>query len=192
MVLYWTRNDPTQILAGLSGIESVRPRARSMLYDALRKGVEMMPAAGHSRRAMVIISDGDEAGSETSFRDLRRIAGPAGAAFYSINVNQAFDSPEDRSRLIQRKFNYEVEGNIEDLARDTGGLCYYPRSVSEVLESFEILSFSLRHQYRLRLKGHSAQAVKNKVRIELSIENPYLKKMSLNLSNRVDVVELKR
>ncbi len=81
----WT-NDPERVSRALGGI---RPRGGTALYDAVADAVVMAEQGRHRKKAVVVISDGNDTNSEIRVRDLQRLIRETEVMVYAVGI----DSP---------------------------------------------------------------------------------------------------
>lgn len=131
-------NDDNDKLAAL--IRDLRPGGGTSLYDAVfyacrdKLGVEQ--PRYKFRRAMIILSDGDDNQSRTTRDQALEMAQKADVVVYTISTNI--------SRI-------ETDGDkvLKYLAAETGGQAFFPFKVEDLSQSFENIANELRHQYNL-------------------------------------------
>jgi VWFA-related protein len=88
------------------------------------------------RRAMVVLSDGEDNNSHYSRDQALEMAQKADAVIYTISTN------------ITR---VETDGDkvLKYFAQETGGLAFFPFKVQDLEQSFENIANELRHQYNI-------------------------------------------
>jgi Ca-activated chloride channel family protein len=130
--------DSTDKLA--EAIRSLRPGGGTALYDALyyacRDKLQLDKPKYRFRRAVIIVSDGDDNQSRVSRDQALEMAQKADAVIYCISTNI--------SRI-------ESDGDkvLKYLARETGGQTFFPFKPEDLAQSFENIANELRHQYNL-------------------------------------------
>ncbi|HET9320964.1 MAG TPA: VWA domain-containing protein [Bryobacteraceae bacterium] len=121
-------------------IRSLRPGGGTALYDALyyacRDKLQLDKPKYRFRRAVVIVSDGDDNQSRVSRDQALEMAQKADAVIYCISTNI--------SRI-------ESDGDkvLKYLARETGGQSFFPFKAEDLAQSFENIANELRHQYAI-------------------------------------------
>ena len=65
----------------------IRPRGGTALYDAVADAVPMAEEGQHRKKAVVIISDGNDTNSETDIRDVRRLIQESEVLVYAIGID---------------------------------------------------------------------------------------------------------
>jgi Ca-activated chloride channel family protein len=119
----------------------VQPKASTALYDAVYLGVERATRGSHQKRALLIISDGQDNSSRYNFNEVRRLMREADVITYAVGIID----PVDYSRtegLQGRAF-------LEELTSVTGGKAFFPNTDVEMDEIFERIALELRHQYSI-------------------------------------------
>jgi VWFA-related protein len=129
--------DP-EVLA--TSIRGLRPGGGTALYDAIyyasRDKLGQDQPRHKFRRAMVILSDGDDNQSRVTRDQALEMAQKADVVIYTISTN------------ITR---IETGGDkvLKYLASETGGLAFFPFKVEDLGQSFENIANELRHQYNI-------------------------------------------
>lgn len=129
---------PTSRLEVLAGaLTRLLPRGGTRLYDALAEGL-FQTAAVPTQRALLLFTDGVDAGSELSFSQVFDYALRVGTPIYVLGLGVPSNPPDVRNRL-------------EQLARATGGRCFFFERVGEAdriyrqieqdLESFWLVAY---------------------------------------------------
>jgi Ca-activated chloride channel homolog len=130
--------DMTDDIAKLTAsIRALRPGGGTALYDAIyfacKEKLQDQPPEKF-RRAMVILSDGDDNQSRYTREQALEMAQKADVVIYSISTN-----------------NLEQEGGGDKIlryfAQETGGQVFFPFKASDLAQSFENIANELRHQY---------------------------------------------
>jgi Ca-activated chloride channel family protein len=132
----WTNN-----LDGLeTGINRLRPGGGTALYDAVytacrdkllsQRGLEPV------RKAMILITDGDDNQSRVHQDEAIKMCQRADTIIYAISTNWTPSRGKGDKVLF-------------DMATATGGVVFYPPSVEEMSSSFKDIAAELRSQYLL-------------------------------------------
>jgi Ca-activated chloride channel homolog len=123
-----------------NAIRNLRPGGGTALYDAIyfackEKLMQDQPMYKF-RRAMVILSDGDDNESRTSRDQALEMAQRADTVIYTISTN--ISHIETDGDKVMRYF-----------AEQTGGVSFFPFQAKDLNQSFENIANELRHQYNL-------------------------------------------
>ena len=138
-------SDTTADVADLIGsLKDIRADGYTALYDAMEFSLVHL-ARDQGRRALVVLTDGDDYGSQAGYRRTFRTAGNTGVPIYVINMIQGED-PWSRG---PRK------PDMEAIAKASGGRVYYVGSMDAVLWAYGHIGNELRSQYML---GYSTGA----------------------------------
>ncbi|HXB70280.1 MAG TPA: VWA domain-containing protein [Candidatus Acidoferrales bacterium] len=121
-------------------IRDLRPGGGTAMYDALfyacRDKLSQDQPKHKFRRAVVIVSDGDDNQSHYTRDQALEMAQKADVVVYAISTNI--------SRI-------ETDGDkvLKYFAQETGGRAFFPFKVEDLEQSFENIANELRHQYNL-------------------------------------------
>jgi VWFA-related protein len=123
-----------------NAVRSLRPGGGTALYDAIyfacRDKLMLDQPLYKFRRAMVILSDGDDNESRISRDQALEMAQRADTVIYTISTN--ISHIETEGDKIMRYF-----------AEQTGGVAFFPFEAKDLNQSFENIANELRHQYNL-------------------------------------------
>ena len=119
------------------GIDNLIPGAGTSLYDAIFLCSEAL-LDRQGRKVLVLITDGGDTTSKTTYNGALRRAQEAEAIVYSIIVVPV---AADAGR------NTGGEHALIQISRDTGGKYYYADSVADLDSAFRQISDELRTQY---------------------------------------------
>ncbi|HJR09255.1 MAG TPA: VWA domain-containing protein [Pyrinomonadaceae bacterium] len=128
----------------LTKLTFVQTKGQTALYDACYLGVEKVTRGAHPKRALLIISDGQDNSSRYTFSELRRILKETDVLIYAIGIT---DNGNPNGSL-------DVVGQtiLDELAGVSGGRAFFPDTAAEMNEIFERIAIELRHQYSIGYK----------------------------------------
>jgi len=151
-----------QALAGSTAIwDAIWATSNELLSDA----------AEHTRRAIILLTDGDDTISQVHMQDAINRALKADALIYAIGIGDRY------------QFGIN-EGALKKITEGTGGRAYFPRNERELRDSFAQIQNDLREQYLV------AYSSSNKTRdglyrhVAIEIVNPETRKENLRLNYR--------
>lgn len=126
-------------------IEKVKAQGETRLYDGIyRVCEEKMFANPGRRRAMVVISDGEDTASEHSLKEAIDIAQRTETVVFIISTKSGgFFGVE--AGTVDRSEDKE----LKRLAEETGGRAFFTGNVLELEKSFSIIARELRSQYMI-------------------------------------------
>jgi Ca-activated chloride channel homolog len=123
-----------------NSIKSLRPGGGTAMYDAIffacRDKLLQDQPRHKFRRAMIILSDGDDNQSRYTRDQALEMAHKADVVIYSISTNHL--GIEGDGDKIMRYF-----------AEQTGGEVFFPFKAQDLTQSFENIANELRHQYNV-------------------------------------------
>jgi Ca-activated chloride channel family protein len=130
--------------AVLDKLTFVQTRNNTALYDACYLGVEKVQRGTHPKRALLLISDGQDNNSRYTFNELRRLLKESDVVLYGIGILGGSDAGS--------QMGMEGQGILDELASVSGGKAFFPRSNAEMDDIFEQIALELRHQYSIGYK----------------------------------------
>jgi Ca-activated chloride channel family protein len=125
--------------AVLRKLTLVEPRKNTALYDAVYLGTERVTRGAHQKKAILIISDGQDNSSRYNFKEVRRLMKESDVTIYSVGIMGGGDS----SSML----GMQGQAYLDELSGVTGGKSFYPQTDVEMDEIFERIALELRHQY---------------------------------------------
>jgi VWFA-related protein len=138
------RQDWTNDMDALThGIDALRPGGGTALYDAVYSACrdKLLTARGQEpvRKAIVLVSDGDDNQSHAYLEDAIKECHRADTIIYAISTNVS--PSRDRGDDV-----------LEKMAIATGGKAFFPKNIEDMPVSFQAIQDELRSQYALVYK----------------------------------------
>jgi Ca-activated chloride channel family protein len=130
--------------AVLDKLTFVQTKNNTALYDACYLGVERVQRGTHQKRALLLISDGQDNNSRYTFNELRRVLKESDVVLYAIGILGGSDAGS--------ALGMEGQSILDELSGVSGGKAFYPRSGAEMDDIFEQIALELRHQYSIGYK----------------------------------------
>ena len=124
--------------AVISKLTFVEPKSNTALYDACYLGVEKVTRGTHKKRAILVISDGQDNNSRYTFKDLRRLVKESDVVMYSVGIVGSNDS-----------LGVQGEAILEELSGVSGGKAFFPTTSADMDDIFERIALELRNQYAI-------------------------------------------
>ena len=144
------------------GVRALRPGGGTAMYDALyfacRDKLGKQQQTGSVRRAIVLLSDGDDNQSHVSREEAIEMAQRADVIVYAISTNVA-GSRNAGDKILQR------------IADATGGRAFFPFQITDVANAFSEIQDELRSQYALSYKPADFRADGRYRAIEVLAQN---------------------
>lgn len=127
--------------AVLQKLTLVKPKDNTALYDAVYLGVERVTRGSHQKRALLIISDGQDNASRYNFGEVRRLLRESDVVSYSVGIMNGNDSSSSSGM--------QGQAFLDEISSVTGGKAFYPQTDVEMDEIFERIALELRNQYSI-------------------------------------------
>ena len=143
------------------------------IWDAVWATAEELisGSAEHTRRAVILLTDGVDTSSRMKMHDAIERAQKADALIYAIGIGDRYT------------FNVN-EGDLRKIAEKTGGRAYFPRHEQDLREAFAQIQRDLREQYLVAYSPRNKARDGSYRRIEIELVNPALKQRDLKLNYR--------
>ncbi len=127
--------------AVLQKLTLVQPKNNTALYDACYLGIERVTRGSRQKKAMLIISDGQDNASRYNFGEVRRLMKESDVTVYAVGILNGSDSGS--------MTGMQGQAFLDELTSVTGGKSFYPQTDVEMDEIFERIALELRHQYSI-------------------------------------------
>lgn len=143
------------------------------IWDAVWATAEELISASaeHTRRAIILLTDGDDTSSRMKIHDAIERAQKADALIYAIGIGDRYT------------FNVD-EGSLRKIAEATGGRAYFPRHERDLNDAFAQIQRDLREQYLVAYSPSNKTRDGSYRRIEIQLLNPTLRQQNLKLNYR--------
>jgi VWFA-related protein len=148
------------------GIKVIRPGGGTALWDAVfyacRDKLMKEKESGPVRRAIILVSDGDDNQSRVLRQEAIEMAQRAGVIVYTISTNLS-NNPDEGDRSLKM------------LAEATGGQAFFPFKLQDVANAFHDINEELRSQYSVFYKPDNFEANGQFRPIQIIAENKKFK-----------------
>jgi Ca-activated chloride channel homolog len=157
-------SDFTSDVAGLEeSIGRTNPKGKTALIDTIYLGLNQMRKAAHSRRALLVLSDGRDNFSRYSKSELMRVALEADVQIYTIVMGDRAGGassgvpyrPGPAAKPIDQARDRQGALLLEELSEKTGGLHFRARSDAQAQEAVSEVARALRDQYMIGYQPHN-------------------------------------
>jgi Ca-activated chloride channel family protein len=126
----------------LNKLTLIDAKGQTALYDASYLGIEKVKQGRHDKRAILLISDGQDNSSRYTYTELRKLLKEAGVQIYCIGIVEMGGGAGS-------SLDMQGQGILEEIAQSTGGKAFFPRSAAELEDATTRIALELRHQYSL-------------------------------------------
>lgn len=145
-------SDPEALERAILETETSGPTAlHNALYIALKDLAKQKDPRQLRRRAVVLLSDGEDTASLVSDDDVVELAKKSEINIYAISLRP--NRPQDR----QRQAFSQAEYLLTALARETGGRVYFPASLGELEAVYDRIAEELRTLYSVGYVSSNAR-----------------------------------
>jgi Ca-activated chloride channel family protein len=109
------------------------------LYDAVYLGLEKVKQGRNPKKALLMITDGQDNRSRYTFRNVREYVRESDVQLYAIGIVDSYNSQLGLGRMGRSL--------IEELSDVTGGRSFFPNSVFELEDITTRIAVELKNQY---------------------------------------------
>lgn len=115
-------------------ISITNPKGRTALYDAIYLGLEKMNGGKNEKKALIVITDGEDNTSRYTFKEVKEFVKESDTQIYVIGE--------------QGDLGYG-RGIITEIVRLTGGRAFFPHNFKQLDYFVDLIHTELRNQYVL-------------------------------------------
>jgi VWFA-related protein len=115
---------------------TVGARGRTALYDAIADGIDYLSAGQYERKVLVVVSDGGDNASETTFEEILGKVRASNVVIHAVGLVDPVESESNPKRLRQ-------------LSEASGGLVFRPDNARQVREAIERVALDIRSAYTI-------------------------------------------
>lgn len=114
-----------------------KAKGRTALYDAVYMGLSKLEKGNNSKRALLLITDGEDNRSRYTFSNVREFVKEKDVQMYAIGITNGWsDSSAEQGRALLR-----------DLAAISGGNSFFPSSITNLENICRTIATELKYQY---------------------------------------------
>ncbi len=138
-----------------SSVAFGQPRGRTAIYDAVYMGLEKCKEGRNEKKALILVTDGEDNSSRYSAAEVREFARETDVQIYAIGQ--------------EGKLGYG-RSEIQNIVAMTGGRAFFPNNFSELDYYIDLVHAELRNQYVLGYiptnKAHDGKWRRIRVKLE--------------------------
>jgi len=137
-----------------SDVAFQKPGGRTAMYDAIYMGLDQIRGAKNEKKALILITDGEDNSSRYSLSEVREFAKESDVQIYGIG---------EEGRLNYGRYE------IQNIVGITGGRTFFPNSFNELDYYIDLIHAELRNQYVLgyRPTNRTHDGKWRKIRVKL-------------------------
>jgi Ca-activated chloride channel homolog len=152
-------------------LRSAEPEGLTAFYDAVYFGLEKVKQGKHRKRALIIISDGQDNSSRYKYGELMELVKEAGVQIYCVGIGNTSGN----------WWGTAGKGLLKDLAGMTGGESFFPRAANMIEDAVDNIALLLRHRYSIGYYSSNTRNDKNWRKLKVQL-NPSWKTSGLRVS----------
>ncbi len=130
-----------------TALDKIDSRGGTALYDAIYASLDHLKLGNRDKKALLVITDGEDNASRYSFDELLRYAQKSNAVIYTIGLLGS-EQPGGLFK-IHRGGEKRAAKVLEKVAEATGGQAYFPKSLDAVEGTCRQIARDIRNQYTL-------------------------------------------
>ena len=149
-------SNPMEIMKAVGVIS---PQGRTALYDAVIEGLTHLQLAHREKKALILISDGGDNSSKSKYSEVLELARQSQVMIYSVGL-VGDPGEEENPHLLAR------------LAKNTGGVAFFPSNGNEVQSFATQIGRDLRHQYIVGYIPKSEASSRSFRKVQVKVSEP--------------------
>jgi Ca-activated chloride channel family protein len=157
-------NDPNKLAKGIS---KLRAAGGTALYDAIYITCDEKLIRETGRKALIILSDGEDESSRVSLQQATEMALHAEATTFAISISKGGFFGVGNSE--------KGDDVLEDIAKETGGRIFFPFKIDDLDDAFRQINQELRSQYSIGYLSTNPLRDGNYRKIEIKVSEGGLK-----------------
>jgi VWFA-related protein len=127
-------SDPQVLRRALA--DTITTSGRTALYDAIADGIDYLASGQHERKVLVVVSDGGDNASETTFDRILTQVRASNVVVHAVGLVDPAEPDANPKRLRQ-------------LAEASGGIAFRPGNANQVRDALERVALDIRSAYTL-------------------------------------------
>lgn len=161
-------SDKTQLLRGLRTlyVEGGQSAVIDGVYEAASHTADHHPAAPERRKALVLISDGEDRASYYTENQLVQLLREKDVQVFVIGIVAQLD---DRPRSVGLDPKDKAEKLLTLIARETGGRVFFPKTTNELRQAASEIVHDLHLQYLISYQSTTISSKENFRKVEVKI-----------------------
>ena len=115
----------------LRTVQNLEPRGGTALYDAVLLGLQKISEGKHRKRALLLLTDGNDTASSTKFEEITALARKSEVIVYGLGIGHG-EKGSNHSGIFDSQVKDTVDmRTLQVLADATGGNAYYLENAHE-------------------------------------------------------------
>jgi Ca-activated chloride channel homolog len=145
---------------------TVHARGRTGLFDAISRGLDYVAQGSHERKVLVVVSDGGDNASHTTFEETIARTQASNAVIHTV----ALVDPDERDanpKLLKR------------LAQASGGEPFAPHDAREITDVLRRIARDIRHTYTIGYVPTDSARDRAFRRILVTVASPHRRRLAI-------------
>ncbi len=130
----------------IDALDNLDTRGETALYDAVYLSVDHVKAGKKDKKALLLISDGEDNVSKYGFNKVIEALRESKVTLYAIGL---LEDNDQRGGLFKKPPSKKAKEALEKFAEITGGQAFFPKSLDEVEELVKTIAHDLRNHYTI-------------------------------------------
>jgi Ca-activated chloride channel family protein len=140
----------------LNRVVFVKAKGSTSLYDAVYLGIEKARQGRQAKRALLVISDGEENSSRYTSGELAKLLKESDVPIYAVGISNT----------------YAGAGTLKLLSDISGGHAFFPMDDPQLLDIYTRISVMLRHQYAIGFYPTDIASSSKSHKLRLKLQAP--------------------
>ena len=155
----------------VDALDNLDPRLETALYDAIYLSVDHIKKGKFNKKALLIISDGEDNASKWGFNKvLEHVQQSKNVVVYAVGI---FEENDSRSGgLFGKSPQKKAREALKEIAELTGGQAFFPKSIDEVAEICRRIARELRNQYTVGYNPKNTKLDGTWRKVTVNLVNP--------------------
>lgn len=155
-------NDEMKAAKTLQALTQLKAYGGSAFYDTCHLALQKLESGRHTKRVLIVFSDGQDNASKMSFKGLRDELKDSSVTFFAVGLHS-----DDGNGLAE-------EGNsiLKELSEVSGGNAYFLKDQKAALELADVINAQISQHYTLGFKPLSQTPDQKWHSIKIKLELP--------------------
>jgi Ca-activated chloride channel family protein len=138
-------------------LKKIEPHGDTALYDTAAEALDAFATSRYQKRAIIILSDGEDNQSRMSLKELRRKIAESGVMVYTVLIGSII--PHGTGRAV-----------LAELAASSGGRAFFPVSTDALESTFGRIANEIRRSYSIAFQPSSFEpdGTFHRIRVEVT------------------------
>jgi VWFA-related protein len=130
----------------IDALDNLDTRGETALYDAVYLSVDHAKAGKKDKRAILLISDGEDNTSKYGLNKVIEALRESKVTLYAIGL---LEENDQRGGLFKKSPSKKAKEVLQQFAELTGGQAFFPKSLDEVEDLCKMIAHDLRNHYTI-------------------------------------------